>query len=161
MKKYSATLIGLLFTVICFLATRTFIIPIVTIMPAATLLESLFENIFGTNPFDAIGQSILITLTILFLLTTWLYYILLLRQLKKNKTVNTWLFIAYLVVQLFIIHPLGFYLYMSTNWSMANDGQLMFGVIETFPISSLAFVVLGLLTTIIANHKLKQYNPVT
>lgn len=154
MKNYIPIIIGLLFTAIGFWEILVFVVSFFIMLPAAHL-ESVFQNIFGSKSFEPVGQSMIITLAILFMLTTFWYYKSLIGYIKKANKINIIAFITYLILQLFIIHPLGFYLHLSTDWDMAHDGQVIFAVIETFPKSSLVFFFLGLLTTVITESKIK------
>ena len=63
-----------------------------------------------------------------------------------------WQFIGYLLLEFFIVHPLGFYCYMASNWNMAGDGQLIMATLYTFPVTSLAFVILGVIVDIVKNE---------
>jgi len=155
-QEYKATLIGLGFTTINLLLTWTYIIPIFSVIPAAVLLESSFISIFGKEPFDTVGQATLITLIILVVLISFVYFRLLIRARDNNESFDIGMFIGFLFYQMFMIHPLVFYLILSENWNRAGDGQALFGVVVTFPISSFGFAVLGIVTDTVKNKMRKQ-----
>jgi hypothetical protein len=51
----------------------------------------------------------------------------------------------YFTIQIFIIPNIFFYLETSKDWNKANDGQYFFGIYEVFPISSMAFITIGVI----------------
>ncbi len=55
----------------------------------------------------------------------------------------------------FIVHSLGFYIYWGAELGFKSDGQLAFGVINSFPTSSWAFIIIGLTIDIIKNFRFK------
>jgi hypothetical protein len=55
-----------------------------------------------------------------------------------------------------IIHPLFFYLDTAGDWHRAGDGQFIFGIAETFPISSMTFIIFGILTDLFQNGMLTR-----
>ena len=71
---------------------------------------------------------------------------LLYRKIKDN--ISNRGFILYLTLQFFVLHPLVFYISLSSNWTRASDGQVMFMIVEYFPYSSWTFLILGILTDI-------------
>jgi hypothetical protein len=155
-KKYSATLIGLIFTGVSLLLTFSFIWPMLTILPAGVFLETVFSGFFEKDPFDTIGNSVLITLFIAFLLAVFIFYRIIFRQMAKENKVKIRSLIWFFVILQFIVHSMFFYFDTSFNWSRAGDGQFIFGIIDTFPISSLSFVILGFITDVIKNNKTKK-----
>lgn len=161
LKNSPATKIGLIFTVICFLGTWTFVLPFMIIMPTGLMVESYFNSYYGPVPFDYIGQAAIVTLSSLFIVTTFLYYLLVRVQVKRNNEIVKGVFIGYLVLELFIIHPLFFYIWLSQDWNMAGDGQMMFSIMETFPFSSVTFVVIGLLVDLLTRKIIRKKQTVT
>ncbi|SIS46651.1 hypothetical protein SAMN05421766_10236 [Zobellia uliginosa] len=138
-KKYNATIIGSIFTAISLLLIFTIIIPPYSIMPA-TLLEIFISDTLDSEPYSNIIIAMLFILFILFLLTTG---IILLKSKKKayeNKHI-----IGIMIIQYFIIHTLGFYIYWATILDFNRDGQIYFGALESFKYSSFGFILLGLL----------------
>lgn len=52
-------------------------------------------------------------------------------------------------MQLFIIHPLVFYIKLSNDWSRANDGEFIFSIGDNYKISSIPFFILGMITDLV------------
>ncbi len=150
--KYKATLFGTIYTVICLATILTFIVPMLTIVPLALPLELFFSKIFGDGDYSKVGNSVLLSLIIIFLGTIILYYRQLKKELKFNNAISTGRYILFLTLQLIIVHPLVFYLDTSRDWSRASDGQFIFGITDTFPISSFAFVIFGMIVDMLKNN---------
>lgn len=139
-KKYKATIIGSIITLFCLATTWTLTVPILTLIPIGLPLERLFSG----GDYSKTAFGVLFYLIALFVLTgLWLY-----RKIKidfqANRELNTGRLILFFIIQFFIIHPLVFYIWAISNSADSSDGQFIFGVVETFPISSFAFVILGL-----------------
>ena len=158
MKTYQASLVGLIITLFCVLTTLTFIVPFLTIMPLSLLLEMVWKALFPDSSYAVIGSGVLISFFLLFVLTSWLYFRAMLKRLKNGHEFNPFRFAWFLVMQLFIIHPLLFYLNTSQDWSSAGDGQFILGILYTFPVSSMAFVLLGIVTDILRRKGLRLKN---
>lgn len=138
-QKYIVTIIGLLFSIVCFISTFTIVLPILTLLPSG-ILELIFSTIIGDKPFDKIGICIIITLTLLFIISTYIFTKKIAVRPERIK-IET---IFYFSIQVFIIPPLFFYISTSSNWEKASDGQFFFGIYETFPTSCLTFFFIGL-----------------
>ena len=138
-NKYSATIIGLIFTLFSLISILLFAIPIISIIPIALPLELIFSNFVNDK---YLWICVTISLLIIFILTSNLLY----RKIKDN--ISNRGFILYLTLQFFVLHPLVFYISLSSNWTRASDGQVMFMIVEYFPYSSWTFLILGILTDI-------------
>ena len=138
-NKYSATIIGLIFTLFSLISILLFAIPIISIIPIALPLELIFSNFVNDK---YLWISVTISLLIIFILTSNLLY----RKIKDN--ISNRGFILYLTLQFFVLHPLVFYISLSSNWTRASDGQVMFMIVEYFPYSSWTFLILGILTDV-------------
>jgi hypothetical protein len=160
-KKYNNTFIGLIFTVAGILLTFTFFVPILVVGLTGAVFETIFKTILGDVPFETIGISIIITFLILFIGTGFLYYRLLIKQLKKNHKAEKSQFIIYLFSQVIIIPTLVMYLITATNWQIAHDGQYAFVTIAALPIGSIPLVFLGLIVDLIQINLLKNIPPNT
>jgi len=137
--QYHATILGGLFTVGSFLLTFTFMIPVFSIMPG-TLIESMMASILGTEPYSSVGIATIIVLLIL--LVIWVLFCM--AQSKKRVLQNGQI-IGFMAILYFIIHPLGFYLYWAIALDFRNDGQLVFAAVDSFPVSSMGFLIFGVL----------------
>lgn len=149
-NKYSATFIGLIFSISCAIATVTFIIPFITVLPLSLFLEHIFKSDNNDTSYFEIGPSILSALWTIFIITSILFYALTVFKLRRQKPIKLF-FILFLVLQLFIVHPLFFYIDTSQNWDRASDGQFILGITETYPISSISFVIYGIILDLIRN----------
>ncbi len=153
--KYTASIIGLLFTGIVFIATYTLIIPMLTLtLPG--LLENIFSVFFGNSPYKTIGISVLISLLLIFIITTYLMF----KVIFKQKQLLIKKLYTYFTFQVFIIPPIFFYLKTSRNWETANDGQFIFGIVEVFPLSCFIFVIIGVIIDIVRNrtNRIEDYD---
>lgn len=148
-NKYSATIIGLIFTLFSLISILLFAIPIISIIPIALPLELIFSNFVNDK---YLWISVTISLLIIFILTSNLLY----RKIKDN--ISNRGFILYLTLQFFVLHPLVFYIKLSSNWARASDGQVMFMIVESFPYSSWTFLILGILTDIFRHQVQKKLN---
>lgn len=148
-NKYTGTIIGLIFTLSSLAATWTYIIPFITTLPLSLILENTFTNGTNNGSYNDIGPSILKTLWFIFIVSLALYYIFTIIKVKRGRPVTKLSFILFLTGQLFIVHPLLFFIDTSQNWDRASDGQFIFGITQTFPTSSLAFVVFGILLDLV------------
>ncbi len=61
--------------------------------------------------------------------------------------------VGIMVVEYFIVHTLGFYLYWANTLDFRSDGQLIFAAVDSFPKSSLSFVFIGLFIDIFKSKK--------
>ena len=141
--QHTATWIGLIFTAVSFVATWSFIIPLLTLMPFGLTLELVFTDIFGNDPYSTVGNATLFSLLVLVLLTCFVYYRYLIRSSESGVAFSKSRFILFLLLQMFLVHPLGFDIYGSLDWSRASDGQYILALYTTFPISSFAFLLFG------------------
>jgi len=149
--------IGAVFSIISFLLTFTFIIPILSVLPGC-LVELIASKLVNNTPYSNVGKlTILIFVVILLTFIVAIIFatkILAEKKLKLRKfEVILAMFIFY-----FIIHPLGFYIYWGIFLHFVRDGQLIFSAVTSFPYSSLAFILLGFLIDLTWT---KFYNPNT
>jgi hypothetical protein len=146
-EKYSGTIIGGIFTLVVFLATFTIVIPIITlILPA--FLESILSLFIKNKDYKPIGIGVIIIILLGFICSTFIMLQAIL--IKGNNTKKTlWIYFA---IQFFIIPVIVFYLKTSSDWNKASDGQFFFGIYEVFPISSLAFITIGVLVDVMRDR---------
>lgn len=140
---YNATLIGTIFTVVNLALTITFIVPIISIMPGG-FIEHLVASFVNNEPYSNVGAVTLMVLVIVQLISLiFVFY------LVRNKNLHKGHITGLMLMQFFIFHSLGFYLYWATVLNFRSDGQLAFGVFSSFPASSFGFVILGFIVDII------------
>ena len=85
----------------------------------------------------------------IFIISVALYYVVTIIKVFRGRPVTKLSFILFLTGQLFIVHPLLFYIDTSQDWDRASDGQFILGITQTFPTSSFAFVVFGILLDLV------------
>ena len=149
--KYAATKIGALFTVLNLLAVITVVVPIFIVMPVSIIFESIFLHLFEDSPYKVIGSLTLLSILALAIAVSVFYFRRVSKQSRSAEPFDITTFVVFLVVQMFIVHPLVFYFQTSSDWSRASDGQFIFGVFGSFPVSSLAFIGFGFVTDMIRN----------
>lgn len=142
--KYQATLIGLTYTIVCLLSYYTFVVPMVCFLPIALPVEVFFQNIFKDQGYFKIGNSMILTFLGIFLFVSIIFFRKFIKQIKTTDTFNNTQFLAFLTLQLFIIHPLIFYIILSKNPSRDSEGLFILSVDKTFQLSSIAFVIFGI-----------------
>ena len=153
--KYPATIIASIIAAICFALSGTFSFTFMTVMPIALPLEIIFTSVFDS--YAAIsGSTTLGLLAVFTLLGIWF-----IRQIQKDrkagKKFNYLRLLVFFAIQQIILHPLIFSIWPTMNAHRAGDGQFIMGFMETFQVSSLAFVVLGIIIDSVKNHKPLPY----
>lgn len=151
-QKYKATFIGLFFTVTCLLLYYTFIIPLLTILPLSLPLEIIFNGIYPGQSYAKTGRGVIISLTVVLIVLSFIFFTKFYRQIKETQSYKSLQIIFYFILLQFVIHPLVFYIDLSNDWSRASDGQFFLGAADTFQLSSLTFLIIG-----IAIDGLKMY----
>ncbi len=154
-KEFNATKIGAIFTLVSFFSTFTFIVPMFFIIPVALM----FENIIGPAPYSKIGTTAIIFLSIVTTLACLILFVSTFRLRRSGQDLTSGALIFFFVVITFIIHPLGFFLYVSTNWRMANDGQFIFAIFQPFAFTSFAYFIIGVTTDLIRNFGSNNLTP--
>ncbi|KQS91473.1 hypothetical protein [Chryseobacterium sp. Leaf394] len=142
-RKYFAFKIGIIFTVVSLLLSLTYVVPIFSVLPA-TPVEILASGLVDKNPYSNVGK-----LTIHLLLTVLLLFIFIVFKIIKSKAkINSdksgFEILFIMSIFYFIVHPLGFYFYWGVFLNFESDGQLIFSAVDSFPYSSLSFMILGL-----------------
>lgn len=148
--KYNGTIIGAIFTVASILLTFTFIIPIISIIPAA-YIESLVASVVDNEPYSNVGKA---TINI-FLGLLILFITIVLIKSRKNRLSNIQIFWI-MIIAYFIVHSLGLYIYLGVSLNYRSDGQLIFAAVESFPISSFGFFGIGLLIDFVKKPIVKE-----
>ena len=146
-KDFNGTIIGLIFTIISLLLTFTYIIPIITIIPA-TLIENIMTHFISNEPYSNIGKATIITLFLIFLISL----IIIRFKVKRKIDLPNLYVVAIMIIEFFIVHSLGFYLYWANTLNYSSDGQLLLAAVDSFPKSSLSFVFIGVFIDIVKKH---------
>ena len=145
-QQYNATIIGGIFTLISLLLTLTFIVPILSVIPGA-FIESIMSSIVDNEPYSNVGKATILTLVIILVLSL----IVILFKSRKTEFKNGHIF-GIMVFEYFIIHALGLYIYWATSLNFRSDGQLIFGAVTSFPVSSFGFLGLGVLIDMVKTN---------
>lgn len=150
-KKYKLVSFGFIFSLLGLISKVVILVPLLS-MILSIFLELFFSLFFDSQNFKKIGVSVIISLGILFLASTYL----IIQKIKQQQKVKTKYVVWYFTFQIFIIPPFCFYLQISTNWNSASDGQFIFGIIEVFPFSTALFIVLGIFFEIFKIIRIKK-----
>jgi hypothetical protein len=144
-KELKGTLIGLIVSTLFFLIGQTLIIPMILVSPVV----SYFERRNTDEPYSVIGENAILTLSILSVII--FFGCLLATYLNKRKTEKfptAVLKVTFILITVFI-HPLGFFIHISSNWNMASDGQFVFAMGAAFPLTSLIYILIGMFSDLI------------
>ena len=149
-NTFLGTIIGIVFFTFSLFMTITYVIPIISILPAV-YLEGLSSILVKNEPYSNVGKMTIIILTLIF--TVYLIFsIFYIRKIKiKNNVVTKNTLILLMLIMYLIIHPLVMYIYWAIKYDYRDDGQLIFMAVETFPISSLFFILFGIILDITKN----------
>ena len=149
-KNYNGLLIGTIFTIVSLLLTMTFIVPMISVLPGI-FFETLSSALISNDPYSNVGKLTILLLSITLVLTLVLFFINIKRTTAKNGTVSKGRIVLLMTICYFIAHSLFFYIYWGLELGFRNDGQLIFGAVKSFPISSFTFIFIGLLIDIVKN----------
>lgn len=147
--------IGGIFTLISLLLTITVVIPAFSILPG-TIIESLAKQLVNNEPYSNVGQMTITLLVSIFFIFIIGIIFSVRKYVSKNSGLSKIRVIAIMLIFWLIIHPLVFYIFWGIKWRYRSDGQLIFGVLETFPVSSISFVMIGAIVDIVTKLTLKS-----
>ena len=119
--------------------TFTYIVPIATVIPGV-YIESIMSSFVDKEPYSNVGKATIYVLIAIFLVSI----IFILLKARKSYLSNIQI-IAIMIIEYFILHILGFYIYWGIALDFRSDGQLIFAAVSSFPYSSFGFVILGFL----------------
>jgi len=143
-ERRQGLILGSMLTV-CFLAlTATFIVPIIFVLPGV-IVESIASHVVNNDRYSNVGKRTIAILSVMLAGTLIVVLLHIRGRREKGMPVSQGRTILLLLLLSFIIHPLGFYIYWGLVLQFRSDGQLIFAAIYSFPFSSLAFPVIGLL----------------
>lgn len=151
-NRYKATKFGLRFTIASALLTFTFVVPIFTIMPAA-FLEHFIASFVDNEPYSNVGKGTLLALSMLFVCSLAVI-LFIVRHITKTSELTFSALMLIMLLEFPIVHSLGLYIYWGTWLDFRSDGQLIFAVFASFPVSSLSFVLIGWLIDLVKTNKL-------
>ncbi|MBD8082613.1 hypothetical protein [Chryseobacterium caseinilyticum] len=142
-RKYFAFKIGIIFTIVSLLLSLTFVVPIFSVLPA-TAVEILASGLVDKNPYSNVGKLAIFILVTILLLFFFVIFKVIKNEAKRHSDKSGFEILFIMSIFYFIIHPLGFYFYWGVFLNFESDGQLIFSAVDSFPYSSLSFMVLGL-----------------
>lgn len=150
-QKHLPVKIGATCTLISLLLACTGFAAIVSVIPVAFAVELLI-SLFGDHQ-EGPGGLILLSFVFISALIMTFYYV---KNLARNIFTITKKEL-FLIMFLFywIVHSLVFYIYWGLFTDFSNDGQIILGSIFSFPVSSLAFIIIGFWIDSI----IKKYTP--
>ena len=138
-QQYNGTIIGGIFTLSSLLLTLTLIVPVLSVIPGI-FIESVVSLIIDNEPYSNVGKATTLILVIILILSL----IIVLFKSRKTEFKNGHI-LGIMIFEYFIIHTLGLYIYWATYLEFRSDGQLVFGAVTSFPVSSFGFLGLGVL----------------
>jgi hypothetical protein len=142
-NRFRATLIGLAFTIISILLSFTFVIPIISVIPGV-VFELISIVMVDNNPYSNVGKLTVSILWFVFILTISMVLFFVYKKSKFGIVISNHFIFQTMMTMYFVVHSLGFYLYWANKLNYRSDGQLIFAAVDSFPISSLAFLPIGL-----------------
>lgn len=106
--------------------------------------------IVDKEPYSNIGKATIIALTGILILSLLIIF------LKSRRThLGNVQIIVIMLVEYFILHILGFYVYWAVSLDFRSDGQLILGAISSFPFSSFGFVIVGAFVDLVKKKPVK------
>ena len=146
-NKYKATIIGGMFTIGSLILSFTYVVPIISLLPAS-YLELFVSIIVNNEPYSIVGVTALV-LNILILII----FVVIVFMKSRKTSFDTSEVVKLMIIGYFIFHSLGFFIYWGTSLDFRSDGQLIFLAIKSFPISSFSLVLFGVLIDIVINKQ--------
>jgi hypothetical protein len=141
-SKYKGLKVGAIFTTCSLLLTPTFIVPFLSILPGVAF-EILSAAIVSNAPYSNVGKMTIVLLSLILIVLLFFVF----RRIKKQALIGyqmSGVGLAGVMTLLYlIIHPLVFYIYWGVALDFRSDGQLMFASVDSFPLSSFSFVLIG------------------
>jgi drug/metabolite transporter (DMT)-like permease len=150
-KTNSGLIIGALFTVGSLLLMATFVVPMISVLPGV-LFEKIAQNCINNVPYSNVGKLTILLMIVTFFLCLMLCLLSIKNKTNKGEQISKTRIILILSLMYFLVHSLGFYIW-GVSLDFRSDGQLIFGAIISYPISSFMFVFIGLLIDIVKNKK--------
>lgn len=146
--------IGIIFTFLSLLLTITIIIPAFSIFPGV-IIELIAKGLVDNKPYSNVGQMTILLLASIFFISiiATIFYV------RKNSGLTKIRVVIIMLIFWLIVHPLVFYIYWGIKWEYRSDGQLILGAVETFPISSISFIIIGGIIDIVEKLTFNKKSP--
>lgn len=153
-KNFDGLLVGVMFALVSFLLTLTFVIPIISVFPGV-IIESLAKGLIDNNPYSNVGKMTILLLIIIFIVVLSISLFKIRKTVIRGERISKAKIAMSMAGLYFIVHALGFYIYWGFVLNFRGDGQLIFAATDSFPISSWAFIPIGLTIDIVKNARIK------
>jgi hypothetical protein len=150
--KYRATYTGSLFAILNFAATPTFLVPVLFVFPLGIPAEMFGTIVFNNENSRASFTVAFTTLALIALLHVAWFLRMVFKNGKERFEDNNYPIIFFFIIQMLLVHPAAFYLWASIHPDQAGDGQFFFSLTETFPVSSICLIPMGLAVDLITNR---------
>ena len=153
--KLKGIVTGIIFWLVSILISLTIIGPLFFIVPLSGVFNAFFSVMLENS--DATNSAITIALLVTFTGSALVYFRYVFKQSENAQNINTGLLVFFMILQLFIIHPIGFILYTFSLGDISHEGQLGMEAGNVFPLSGFAFLVLGIINDLICNKEANQH----
>lgn len=146
--KYPGTVLGIYFTaghlglfLLAYVFNGIGYVLLLAHLPASILRNGLYDLLGSDQKFHVAPRSLTAILLISLFLLIYLFYRLVRRGFKKSPCYGL------MILLIFVIHPLIFYIYQDVfkNFRLGDDPRISSYLLNTFPFSSLAFLITGIL----------------
>ncbi len=160
-KKYKASIIGILFSLPGIAAGLSFIVieftsligfALITMVPTSLPLEYLFGPVLGIDNYALVALFTTVVIFGLYMAATFGFRAIYLDRKKNGKSLSSGIIFAYFFVITFLLHPLFFEIWAFMNADSSGDGQFLFGLFSTLPISSIGLIITGIVIDRIRNN---------
>ncbi|HZV68544.1 MAG TPA: hypothetical protein VFG10_03340 [Saprospiraceae bacterium] len=156
MSKYPGTFIGVVFTYCSLVIHFTYILPYFFTSYAPLVFLMAYKGAGGTGEDDVVNMYTFICLILFFLMSSVMYYTVLIRPRMVEKLTFTFPLAGFMLLQLFLIHPILLYAITFADWYGDNNNVPVFKTNHTFWISSWAFIILGFVADVLRKKWVKR-----
>jgi hypothetical protein len=157
-KSNTGIVTGIVFAGSSVLSAATFFVPILLVLPPGSFFEWLASALVNNKPYSNVGLMTIGLITTTSVLTFLLLLFGIEHSAKKTGIVLRKQIIKAMVVMLFLVHPLGFYIYWA-SMQFRSDGQLALLCFLTVPFSGLLFILLGSIIDKVKNRAIEKFRP--
>jgi hypothetical protein len=147
-------MIGIVFTFSSLLLTLTFFVPIISVVPGV-IVEFLVARFADNKPYSNVGKVTIFLLRVIFIIALSIVLFKIRRTALREGRISKTKIAIVMTVMYFIVHTLGFYIYWGLALDYRGDGQIIFAAVDSFPISSWTFILIGLAIDGIKNLRTK------
>lgn len=149
-RNYDGLLVGIIFAIVSFLLTLTFVVPIISVFPGV-LAEVVVKALVDNDPYSNVGKGTIVLLTLVFIIAFAIVLFRIKQIMIREEGISKIKISLYMSSLYFIVHALGFYIYWGMSLEFRGDGQLIFAAVDSFSYSSWAFIPIGLIIDLVKN----------